>query len=76
MKTYTVVGQSPVVIDGRDVCPGETVTADIAPEQEAFFLTIGALAVVDEPAVAPEPIPAPAPPPTVRRKSSRPAEQE
>jgi hypothetical protein len=46
MKTYAVVGQSPVVIDGRDVRPGDLVTAELPPEQEAFFVAIGALAVV------------------------------
>jgi hypothetical protein len=57
MKTYTVVGAAPVVIDGRGVRPGETVTADLTPEQEAFFFTIGALAVVTDTPAAPLVIP-------------------
>ena len=50
MRTYLVVGAAPVCIDGRDVKPGETVTATLAPEHEAFYFEVGALAIVDEPA--------------------------
>lgn len=49
MKTYTVVGSAPLLLEGRDVVPGTTVTLTLEPAHEAFLLEIGALVIVPEP---------------------------
>ena len=43
LKTYKHVGTQPIDVDGKDVAPGAVFTADLAPEQEAFYLKIGAI---------------------------------
>lgn len=56
MRSYRHVGSAPLTINGEDIMPGQGFVADLSPEQEAWFIHIGALEIVTP--VASTPVPA------------------